>query len=759
MTDTSARFSWRNPWCWLWLLPWLMLAANALSWLRFGNDLPFVDDWRAYADGTAGRFLPLHWFAPTNNTMAPVGLALDALAQRVLGGNVVAYQFITLLVVQGGLLAAQWRLLRWAVGDVRLATLAFVGTVFMLQTGSYWGEQNLAYHQALPLLWLMLALCAGLTSTWRAGAVFCAALALGALAGLSYISGAVGAVVLALGLWAVLAVLRPLSGVASQRAHALALGLLLAGGAGTLLQWWMTRVAQLDSLGQSIPTASPLRADFWAYALGKLGRALGQPFSNLGWDAVLVATIWLACALVWLALLLRAWQHRLPLDALPADDPYAKRARRAAWLGVLVFAPLALPVILALRVWQTPSRTEAAAPASTPLGRVALVALPLVGLVLAYLMMVTFGRAGFRDAGVQTSLQVYAFGYQRFHFYWLTLCLPWVLAACAVLGSVWGGFRRQFAINGLILLALLGVGLTRSVFDVAGFYRSGNEFRASQWACLQQQWGSGEPIHCPIFDMPDVTGALLYARQINASFTRYLPLDRVVPGHRLYHWPQSELSGSLLRSWPGQLHDARPARDALPQWSEASDWLRTGADAQWRLDFGSQPALRDALANCQVLDVAVQVQASRAGLMQVFFAQAPASDVPQFEEQRSRTQAFQPADAATATDAEANMALATSGQILDALNQPQKVAPPPELAPPQTVHFAWESASGFAPQLRIDLADQPMWVRVPSLTLSCRLPTLAAWRAAQDDDAQEQDGEHQDGQNDANQPTNPQPAR
>ena len=700
MTEAHAPWRWRNPWCWLRLLPWLMLAANALCWLRFGNDLPFVDDWRAYADGSAGRFLPAHWFTPTNNTMAPIGLALDALAQRVLGGNVVAYQFITLLLVQGGLLGAQWRLLRWAVGDQRLATLAFAGTVFMLQAGSYWGEQNLAYHQALPLLWLMLALCAGLTGTWRVGAVLCAALALGTLAGLSYISGAVGAVVLGLGLWGVLKGLRPLLGVAAQRARALSLGLLLSGGACTLLQWWMTRVAAIDGLGQSIPTASPWRADFWAFALGKLGRALGHPFASLGWDAVLVAAIWLACGLVWLALLGLAWQQRLPLETV--TDHSADHAR-------------------------------------TRLGRVALVALPVVALVLAYLMMVAFGRAGFRDAGVQTSLQVYAFGYQRFHFYWLTLSLPWALAACAVLSqargvqpknhAVWRDCRRPFYATGLILLALLGVGLVRSVFDVAGFYRSGNAFRASQWACLQQQWGSGEPIHCPIFDMPDATGAMLHARQINASFTRYMPLDRVVPGRRLYHWPHSAWRGSAIGSWPGQLHDARPAREALPQWHEASDWLRTGVDAQWRLDFSDQPALREALARCQVLDVAVRVQASRAGLMQVFFAQAPAGDVPQFEERRSRTQPFQPTD--VAATAEADMALATPGQILDSLNQAQKVAPPPELALPQTLHFAWESATGFAPHVRIDLADQPMWVRVPALTLSCRLPTLAAWRAAQ----------------------------
>lgn len=34
-----------------WAVPVLMLAANALAWLRYGTDFPFFDDWRAYATG------------------------------------------------------------------------------------------------------------------------------------------------------------------------------------------------------------------------------------------------------------------------------------------------------------------------------------------------------------------------------------------------------------------------------------------------------------------------------------------------------------------------------------------------------------------------------------------------------------------------------------------------------------------------------------------------------------------------------------
>ena len=174
-------------------LPLLMLAANVLAWLRWGTDLPFLDDWRAYDQQVAGSLSPQVLFQPTNNTIAPVGLALDSLAQRWLAGNPIAYQTLSMLGVLGLLLWLQWRLLRWVLGNRIALYLAFLCTVFMLQSGSYWGEQSLAYHQALPLLALLAAtwlnFAAPPPGAWRLPLVF----GLGALAGLSYISGAVGA--------------------------------------------------------------------------------------------------------------------------------------------------------------------------------------------------------------------------------------------------------------------------------------------------------------------------------------------------------------------------------------------------------------------------------------------------------------------------------------------------------------------------------------------------------------------------------------
>ena len=145
------------------VLPCAMLVVNVLSWLRWGIDLPFLDDWRAYNEQRSTSLAWSRLFEATNNTVAPVGLALDALAQRWLGGNPLPYQTLSMLATLGGLLLLQWRLLGWALRQPLWQALAFACTFFMLQSGSYWGEQNLAYHQALPLLGLMGAAVLGLT--------------------------------------------------------------------------------------------------------------------------------------------------------------------------------------------------------------------------------------------------------------------------------------------------------------------------------------------------------------------------------------------------------------------------------------------------------------------------------------------------------------------------------------------------------------------------------------------------------------------
>ena len=64
------------------IVPILLLAWNALAWLRWGTDLPYLDDWHVYMNGQAGSLNLAHLTKSVNNTISPVGLALDALVQR-----------------------------------------------------------------------------------------------------------------------------------------------------------------------------------------------------------------------------------------------------------------------------------------------------------------------------------------------------------------------------------------------------------------------------------------------------------------------------------------------------------------------------------------------------------------------------------------------------------------------------------------------------------------------------------------------------
>lgn len=174
-------------------LPVFSLGLAALAWLRYGIDLPWFDDWRGYFLGTIDSLKLSYLFQPMNDTMSPVGLALDALAQRFLDGNSIAYQFLSMVTVLGSLLVLQWKLLNRALDNRWQASVCFLFTLPMLQPDSYWGLENLAYFQALPLvfiLWALLLLSGpGRRSAWRGPALGL----LGLVAGLSYISGAFGA--------------------------------------------------------------------------------------------------------------------------------------------------------------------------------------------------------------------------------------------------------------------------------------------------------------------------------------------------------------------------------------------------------------------------------------------------------------------------------------------------------------------------------------------------------------------------------------
>ena len=176
-------------------LPFVLLASSLLTWVRTAIDFPVADDWRPYLERYATSLDLSELFRPQNDTLYPVGKALDVLAVLAFGGNTVFYQALSMVVVLGGLLLLQWALLRAAFQNLLHTAIVFSLCSLMLVNRSYWGGPNLAYHQALPLLPILASLVLAVRSSGSTRWVPLLAFVFGLLAGLSYISGAFAALV------------------------------------------------------------------------------------------------------------------------------------------------------------------------------------------------------------------------------------------------------------------------------------------------------------------------------------------------------------------------------------------------------------------------------------------------------------------------------------------------------------------------------------------------------------------------------------
>ena len=468
MTNSFERFLGRL----LIALPLLSLALGAIAWLRYGVDIPWYDDWRGYAEGTIDSFAPGYLFRPVNNTMAPVGWVLDALAQRYLDGNSVAYQFLSMVAVLGSLLLLQWKLLNRALNNRLHAAACFVFTLLMLQPGSYWGLDNLAYHQAVPLVFILWGLLllghAGARETWRGPVLALLAL----LAGFTYISGAFGAFAAGIAFLVVTNLCH--SGRIRRQ--------LLRNGA------WFTVAAGFAAAAQAylslpggthvgVPMALPIELQFWVYALGKLGRSLLLPAD---WPLISAILTMVACAI-----------------AIVSMAALLRRASSAAGIGQEK--------------------------------QLALVVVPLGAVVAVYLMIVAAARTHYRPLEIQGLRDIFAFGFLRFHFFWAALIWPWVVGTLLVV------FKPWFGRIGPLWAALLAVFFAGLTFLGGGFshmakMRESGEARTTVANCLLKELQKGGAVRCDWLlpprhgEVPDSFPAYLYARKINASFVRQFPL-------------------------------------------------------------------------------------------------------------------------------------------------------------------------------------------------------------------------------------------
>ncbi len=461
------------------LAPLVSLALGALAWLRYGIDMPWFDDWRGYVDGNIHSLNPDYLFRAVNDTLAPVGFALDALAQRYLGGNSIAYQLISMIAVLGGLMWLQWKLLIESLGDKLQASVCFLLVIFMLQPDSYWGWENLAYHQALPLVFIMAAIFLVVFSKKSIKLISPLIFIIGILAGFTYISGAIGVFVCGATLFILSFYFCFDEGKRDFRIKSL--WLLIAGLVATVPQIYFA-ILKTKGTHAGIPLALPSELDFWFFYLGKIGRSL---------------------------LLSQEWP-------------------------MLSFVFTVVVVLIALMVGWGLFMKERRNQSDTLRERnLVIVYFSLGAVIFVYLGMVSAGRANFRPEDVNGFLDVYCYGFYRFHYFWMTLFWPWLVAGIIVLAK-----ERKTFLNNKVRCFVVGVGVLFFLASVRGGVFSHFEFqenvantREVTAKCLLDSVQRGSGIHCPGLvpprggeNIPDSFPGYLYAYKTNASFVRGFPI-------------------------------------------------------------------------------------------------------------------------------------------------------------------------------------------------------------------------------------------
>ena len=534
-------------------IPVLCLAAMSVTWLHYGMDLPVWDDWRAYETGQGGSFDVAYLFRPSNDTIYAVGKLLDSLAQRLLNGNSVAYQLVSMIAVLGGFLVLQWKLLDLSLNDRVLSGFCLVSTMFMLQPGTYWGRQNLAYHQALPLLLLLLCLLIILKATWpriwKALAIF----ALGMTAGLSYISGAIASIAMAMSLLILCIGYRDFR----DRALGSSIGLLLSGVSTSTAQLWLFHAkGGFDRTAGQL--TSPLDPSFWFYLLGKVGRAFQLPPSTPGLSLAISLLLVAGCC---------GLAARIALAAA--------RARRT----------------------------------NSKINDLDVVFLSIAGVVFVYLLMVATARTGFRANTASPPLVAFRSGFGRFHFFWVTIILPWILAYIFIKMKDRLGVKQLYITCFAIIMSISLFNVLRGGLDYGSYFQlNTNRLRVAASTCMLETLAQGSSARCEAipekFDWPR---GYAYAVTIGASFTRGLPSRLLLSrSDEAAPWTDVMRDESAQMEFVNATASAQGDR-TIRVTAAASPQIvfSAGTDEQWR--------------TCTVMELQADLEPSKTGTVRLFF--------------------------------------------------------------------------------------------------------------------------------------------
>ncbi len=539
-----------------------VFSYHLFTLLKYAVDIPYLDDWRPILNGTADQLSMDILFSSANDTMYTTGVFLDYLNIKLLAGNNILYQTISFVIVMGSLLLLQYRLLKELIPSEQTLAFSVIFLIFMLQGSTYWGQQSIAYHQALPLISVLSILLITIRKPNLNGwLVSLMVFSIGVAGGLAYISGAIALLaMLATFIFGILFIDK----TKLKEYKFPFIGVFLATLVTLPIQLWVILITQKG--GTHVPNSAwalPYEADFWAYLIGKFARAIGlyNTQSVLAVSVSIVAFISIIASISYLLWKL-AFKHR----------------KHTTDNDVNLY----------------------------------LVYVSLSAIVFAYLFMVSAGRANLREESLDTILEVFWLGQFRFHYFWITLLFPWfaLIISTTLLRNLSERVKNIVNISTVFLVVLYFIGVG-GLKDIRHHYKSTGDIKMKGVECIANSLLKGENVYCPtIYPVADLTTALMTSNQLGLTFTSTFNEIFSIPAKSAEVFtPLFKLSSSSISklSVENMAHNV-PGYPLIVK--------STTSDPQIVFNL---PELKLSLENCNKLKFRFDVTTNQADMAQLFY--------------------------------------------------------------------------------------------------------------------------------------------
>jgi hypothetical protein len=415
-----------------------------------------------------------------------------------------------------------------------------------------------------------------LESRWPTSLRALALLLIGLVSGLSYTSGAFAILALAV---VTLLYSKLVFGRFRSPTGALGLTLLAAGILTSLAQAWVIFFYQEGVHVPGVALALPTELNFWLFLLGKIARSLMLPMN----EAAL--SLKLTVAVVFITIVIISMGLVRGQSGLKDTEPWV---------------PLTY------------------------------VAISLIGMVSAYLLLVSAGRTNLRPAHIDAPLEVFAFGFHRFHYFWVTLLWPWVVAMGLHLAKTALGVRHPVLYKSIAIifpLTFLTFFIEQGAFEHARFQENNSQTRLAGQRCLIQKLQSREQLICRQLYPAPLDRAYKFAVEQGASFTRSIP---VLPLPVLMTESKKPATALIWSALPQDIGSLKLMNLQVRQLTEESIQFDSSSDPMIFFETGRPQMMRA----CQKLLINFQISNVGTTQSQVFYKVAPEQ---KFNRDRSST--------------------------------------------------------------------------------------------------------------------------